>query len=243
MNRAPAGGAGRAPLQGVLLDVNETLFALAGLSPAFEAAGVATDRMPLWFARVLRDGFALAAAGDFAPFAEVARAAFVGLDPRRLTAADAERVLAAFHTLEPHPDVAQGLADLTDAGLRVMTLTVGDVGLVRALFERAGLDEHVAAHLSVDAVRRWKPAREAYEYGVAGIGLPADRVALVATHSWDIHGAALAGLRTGFLTRIEARPSPVFRAADVIGATLPEVVAGLLESRDRRSLLPCHPSG
>jgi 2-haloacid dehalogenase len=218
----------REPLAGVLLDVNETLFALNGLVPAFEAVGVAADRMPLWFARVLRDGFALAAAGDFATFADVARAALLGLDPSRLTIADADTVLAAFHGLQPHPDVAAGLADLTAAGIRVMTLTVGDVGLVRALFERAGLAGHVHAYLSADAVRRWKPAREAYEYGVAGIGLPADRVALIAAHSWDIHGAALAGLRTGFLTRIEAHPSPVFRAADVTGATLSEVVARLL---------------
>jgi 2-haloacid dehalogenase len=54
-------------------------------------------------------------------------------------------------------------------------------------------------------------------------------VALVAAHSWDIDGASRAGLRTGFLTRIDARPSPVFRPADVTGATLSEVVAGLLD--------------
>jgi len=51
-------------IDGVLLDVNETLFALSGLAPAFEAAGVPAERMRLWFARVLRDGFALAASGS-----------------------------------------------------------------------------------------------------------------------------------------------------------------------------------
>lgn len=218
----------RPPVQGVLLDVNETLFSLSGLRPAFAQTGVPVEAMPLWFARVLRDGFAMAAAGDFATFGDIARAAFVALDPQRLTAEDADVVLARFHALQPHPDVPAGLAALTEAGVRVMTLTVGDVDLVRALFAGAGLAEHVHDYLSADSVRRWKPAREAYEFGLAGIGLPAERVALVAAHSWDIHGAACAGLQTGFLTRIEQHPSPVFRTADVTGSTLSDVVTGLL---------------
>lgn len=218
----------RPPVQGVLLDVNETLFALSGLRPAFEATGTNPAAMPLWFARVLRDGFALASAGDYATFAEIARGAFVGLDPDRLTVADADVVMHAFSALDPHPDVAAGLADLRDAGLRVMTLTVGDVGLVRSLFAQAGLADYVVDYLSADAVRHWKPAAQAYAYGVERIGFPARNVALIACHSWDIHGAARAGLQTGFITRIEQHPSPVFRAADVSGSTLPEVVAGLL---------------
>jgi 2-haloacid dehalogenase len=100
---------GPGTVTGELLDVNETLFALSGLAPAFEAAGVPVERMPLWFARVLRDGFALAAAGGFAPFAEVACAAFLGLDPDRLITGDADTVHDHFHRLEPHPD---GLLDL-----------------------------------------------------------------------------------------------------------------------------------
>lgn len=217
----------RPPVHGVLLDVNETLFALSGLRPAFEATGTDPAAMPLWFARVLRDGFALASAGDYATFSEIARGAFVGLDPDRLTGADADVVMHAFSELNPHPDVADGLAHMRDAGLKVMTLTVGDVSLVRSLFTKAGLADFVSDYLSADAVRHWKPAAQAYSYGIEQIGLPAQNVALIACHSWDIHGAACAGLQTGFITRIEQHPSPVFRTADVIGSTLPEVVAGL----------------
>lgn len=218
----------RPAVEGVLLDVNETLFALSGLRPAFEQAGVPVEQMPLWFARVLRDGFAMAAAGDFATFDDVARSAFLGLDPERLRPSDAQVVMEHFQALAPHPDVPAGLAALTESGVRVMTLTVGDTDLVRSLFAGAGLAGHVHGYLSADSVHRWKPAREAYVFGVRSIGLPAERVALIAAHSWDIHGAARAGLQTGFLNRIDQHPSPIFRTADVCGATLPEVVAGLL---------------
>lgn len=219
---------GRPRPHGVLLDVNETLFALTGLRPAFEQTGVPVEQVPLWFARVLRDGFALAAAGDFATFGDIARAAFVGLDPQRLGPADADLVLTYFHELEPHPDVEAGLEALLDAGVRAMALTVGDVGIVQSLFERAGFDRYVEGYVSAEGVRRWKPAPEVYRYGLHRIGLPAHEVALVAAHSWDIHGAARVGLQTGFLTRLEQHPAPVFTPADVSGATLPDVVAGLL---------------
>lgn len=212
----------------MLLDVNETLFALSGLRPAFHATEVPVEKMPLWFARVLRDGFALAAAGEFATFGDIARAAFVGLDPGRLTPADADTVMNQFARLQPHPDVPEGLAELKAHGLRVMTLTVGDVSLVRSLFSTANLDQFVDGYLSADAVGQWKPGPKAYTYGIEQIGLPADRVALIAAHSWDIDGAARAGLRTGFITRLESSPSPVFAKADASADTLPGVVAGLL---------------
>ena len=53
-------------MRGVLLDVNETLLDLSGLQPAFDSLGI-PDALPLWFARTLRNGFALAAANDCRP--------------------------------------------------------------------------------------------------------------------------------------------------------------------------------
>jgi 2-haloacid dehalogenase len=53
-------------------------------------------------------------------------------------------------------------------------------------------------------------------------------VALVAAHSWDIHGARQAGLATGWVGRLEGRPPTVFETADVFGPDLVSVVAALL---------------
>jgi hypothetical protein len=63
----------------VVFDVNETLFDLAGLDSRFTDVGLDPTLRPLWFARTLRDGFALAAAGDYRPFREVATATMRGL--------------------------------------------------------------------------------------------------------------------------------------------------------------------
>jgi len=225
----------RPPVRGVLLDVNETLFSLSGLGDAFQSCGLDPALVALWFARVLRDGFALAAAGDFKRFADVAGSSLVALDPERLDAADARTVLDRFHALEPYPDVAQGLQLMRAAGIRVMTLTVGDAALAEALFAGAGLRQLVDGFLSSDTVRRWKPAPEPYAYGVAQIGWPAANVALIAAHDWDVHGARCAGLQTAYICRSGVAASPLFHPADVAGIDLPTVVEQLLRSKRARS--------
>jgi hypothetical protein len=53
----------------VAFDVNETLFSLGGLGPVFATVGLNPAAVPLWFARLLRDGFVRVrrAAGDGGP--------------------------------------------------------------------------------------------------------------------------------------------------------------------------------
>jgi 2-haloacid dehalogenase len=220
----------RHPVRGVLLDVNETLFSLAGLEDAFHACGIDPALVPLWFAHILRDGFALATAGDFQRFADIAKSNLIALDPGRLGAVEARAVLECFHTLEPFADVAPGLQIMRTAGIRVMTLTVGDSALSEALFTRAGLCHMVDGFLSADTVRRWKPAPEPYAYGVAQIGWPPANVAMITAHNWDIHGARRAGLQTGYIAR-NCTASPLFGAANVSGDDLPTVVERLLSQK------------
>jgi 2-haloacid dehalogenase len=59
-----------------------------------------------------------------------------------------------------HPDVPNGVRRLANAGVRMATLTSGAAEVAEKLLERAGLSELVERRLSVDDVRRWKPAPE-----------------------------------------------------------------------------------
>lgn len=215
-------------MRGVLLDVNETLIDLNGLQPAFSALGL-PDAQPLWFARTLRNGFALAAAGDYRTFAEVASATLMSFDPGRLTPSDGDILLAAFAELTPHPDVRLGLEILADAGIPAMTLSVGSASVIQHIFATHGLNDLVTGHLSVDAVRRWKPAPQAYHYGCELLGLPPHEVTMVAAHSWDLHGARQAGLRTAWISRLEQSPPSIFASADLSApdlATIAPLIVG-----------------
>lgn len=214
-------------MRGVLLDVNETLLDLRGLQPAFDSLGL-PNALSLWFARTLRDGFALAASGDCRPFADVARAALVSLDPQRLTPADADVILDAFARLQPHPDVEPGLRLLADAGVPAITLTVGSAETVAAIFDAHGMGDLVAGHLSAADFGRWKPAPAPYLAGCLALGLPPGDVTMVAAHAWDLHGAHRAGLRTAWIPRLESQVPAIYSPPDIEGPDLPAVAAQIV---------------
>lgn len=56
----------------------------------------------------------------------------------------------------------------------------------------------------------------------------ADRVALVAAHAWDTHGAHRAGLTTGWVARLESDFPEIFDPPDVRGRDLVDVVGRLV---------------
>lgn len=213
----------------VAFDVNETLFSLERLGPAFAEVGLDPALVPLWFARLLRDGFALAAMEQSARFADLAADALRGLAPATVDDRAVGQVLGAFRQLDPHPDVAGAFEVLEEAGVPAVTLTNGSTEVVEALLERAGLSPHVRQCLSADEVGRWKPASPPYRYAAAQLDLEPARLALVASHPWDCAGAHAAGLPTGWINRTGAPWPQVFPPPDVTAADLSSVVAGLLD--------------
>jgi len=221
-------------IRAVAFDVNETLFSLQRLGPAFATVGLDPAAVPLWFAQLLRDGFALTAMGQYRPFSDLAEQTLRSLDPDKVDDASVDTVLGAFRELEPHPDVEPALRMLHEARMPAVTLTNGSADLVGALLSRAGLDRYVQRSLSVDAVRRWKPAPEPYLWAAAELGVQPDQTALVASHPWDCAGAHTAGLTSAWVNRTGAAWPTTFPPPDVTGTDLPTVVAGLLHADQPR---------
>lgn len=215
--------------QVIAFDVNETLFSLAAVGGALDDLGAPTGTLHRWFAQVLSDGFALTCAGDFVAFRELAQQTLARMlddGPAALT------VLEAFATLDPHPDVAPALQRLSAAGVPAVTLTNGHAEMTEHLLERAGLRDLVAACHDVGEVRRWKPAALPYRHCAQRNEVMPSRMALVAVHSWDVHGARRAGLVTGYASRHEGGPVEHFAPADVSARDLVGVIDGLLSLPD-----------
>jgi 2-haloacid dehalogenase len=214
----------------IAFDVNETLFSLDAVGAALDDAGAPDGTLQRWFGQVLADGFALTCAGDFVGFRDLA------LDVLARMLGDesvAGSVLDAFARLDPHPDVAPALERLRAEGVRAVTLTNGHADMTSHLLERAGLRDLVAACHDVGEVERWKPAALPYEHCAQRNDATPERVALVAVHSWDIHGAARAGLVTGYASRHEGGAAAHFAPADVSATDLVGVIDGLLALPER----------
>ena len=215
----------------VVFDVNETLSDLSPMADRFEQVGMPPALAKLWFASLLRDGFALTAAGASRPFAEVGEGVLRTLLPskqldRSLDNA-VEHVMSGFSTLPVHADVPDGLRTLQDAGLRLVTLTNGSTAVSEQLFSRAGLDGVFELLLSVEDAGAWKPDPTSYAYAADRCGVPAEEMLLVAVHPWDIDGAARAGLSTAWISRDGGDYPLHFRAPTHTISSLPELARQL----------------
>jgi 2-haloacid dehalogenase len=212
----------------VAFDVVETLMSLEPLAVRFERIGLPALTLREWFTRLLLYGVGLSAAGDYVPFGEAAGEALRAVSGYRLADQDVEYVLAGFAELPAHPDAEPAMRLLADAGVRICCLTNGSADTTAAFLARTGLERYIERVISAAEAGSWKPPARVYHHAAGVLGLGPERVALVAVHAWDCHGAKRAGLTTGWASRLEGRYGSLFVPADVTGADLTDVARGLL---------------
>ncbi len=171
----------------IVFDVNETLSDMAPMASRFTEVGAPGLLATAWFAAVLRDGFALTAAGGREPFARLARGALetvlAGVSLNRPAAEAAGHILAGFSDLSVHPDVPDGVRLLRQGGLRLVTLSNGSADVAGQLLTKAGIRGEFEHLLSVDDAPAWKPAPAAYAYAARACSVPAAQM-LLARVSW-----------------------------------------------------------
>lgn len=215
----------------VVFDVNETLSDMSPMADRFSQVGAPPHLARLWFTTLLRDGFALTAAGATEEFATVGREALrvllTGLALDREVGDAVEQVMAGFGSLSVHPDVPEGVRALRAAGLRLVTLTNGSAHVAQRLFTNAGIGDQFERLLSVEDARAWKPAPAAYGYASATCQVPADQMVLIAVHPWDIDGAARVGMSTVWLNRDQSIYPRYFTSPTWTASSLPEAAAQL----------------
>ena len=140
----------------------------------------------------------------------------------------AERLVAAWHRLDPWPDVRAGLDELRREHVTA-TLSNGHLALLVDLARHGDL--RFDCLLSAELARVYKPAPEPYLTAARLLGVEPAELMLVAAHPWDLQGAREAGLRTAFIDRpLEYGPGSPAREdpdADVSAADLNELAAQL----------------
>ena len=212
----------------VAFDVIETLMSIEPLRERLTAAGQPPHLLEAWYTRTLRDGMALSATGDYATFTDVAESSLRGLTNYSLSDEQVAQIMAGFTELPAFPDAVPAITALTEAGVRVACLTNGSAYLASSFVNRSGLGALVDRVITVGEVFRWKPAGVVYRYAAEVMDVPAERMALVAAHDWDCHGAKRAGLTTGWVSRKSGGYGAPFAPPDVVGDDLTEVASKLL---------------
>jgi len=186
-----------------------------------------------WFNQVIQYAEALTLAGDYRNFGDVARAALemtAEAQGIRLSASDVQQIIGGIRSLPAHPEAAKSLDRLKSAGLRIVTLTNSSLAVVEAQMKQSSLQRYFERNFSVDAVRKYKPAPEAYRMVAAELGVPTNQLRMIAAHAWDVGGAMRAGCAAAFIARSGKALFPLFPKPDIVGKDLSEVSAAILKA-------------
>ncbi len=223
----------------IVCDVNETLLDVVALEPHFKAVFGDGRVLQEWFATVLLYSEVATLAGPYADFGSIGAAALDMTASARhiaLGSADRTRILQGMLTLPAHQDVRDGLQLMRDAGLRLVTLTNSAPAAVQQQLSNARLAAFFERTFSVDSVRRFKPAAEAYRSVAESLGVPLNHLRLVAAHAWDVVGALQAGCAAAFVARPGKVLFPLGPQPDIVGPDLRSVAGQIVaaESADSR---------
>ena len=118
-----------------------------------------------------------------------------------------------WHRLIPWPDTVLGLHRLR-ANYIIATLSNGNVSLLMNMAKNAGLPWDVI--LSSELTGHFKRDREVYETAAILLGLPHERIMMVAAHKGDLRAAGALGFKTAYV------PRPLERGPDRVIDTTPD---------------------
>jgi 2-haloacid dehalogenase len=182
-----------------VFDAFGTLFQFAPLEKKLGS----TAALEAWFERLLHTALALAVAGEFRPFEELAASTLKTALARTEKRTNPDAVLDALANLPAYPDARPAFAKLDDTGATIAVLTNGSEDSTRRLLDAAGLEERVVEIVSAADVELYKPHPAVYRHAEERIGLDAKRTTLISAHAWDVAGAKAAGWDAIWIDRLE----------------------------------------
>jgi 2-haloacid dehalogenase len=122
-----------------------------------------------------------------------------GISPEAHTA-----LLDAYRQLDAFSDAAPALARLRSRGANCVILSNGTPEGLACAVSSAGLGLWLDESLSVDALKIFKTAPQAYELVGRRYGIAPSEVWFQSSNRWDIAGAKKFGFRTNWINRLGA---------------------------------------
>lgn len=193
-------------IRAIAFDAYGTLFDVYSVGALAEQLfpGKGAELTVLW--RNTQIGYThLRTLGDrYAPFWQVTEDALVfsarklGLD---LDEAGRKRLMNQYTCLSAFPENLGALRELKKLGLPMAILSNGTPEMLDIAVKSAGMGGLFDHILSVEAVKKYKTAPEAYRLGPDAFKLPAREILFVSSNCWDAVGATWFGYTTFWINR------------------------------------------
>lgn len=194
-----------------------------------QLVGLQAERLSdLWRAKQLEYTWVRSLMGAYQDFdaltehaLDYAAARCGGISPQARTA-----LLEAYRRLDAFSDAAPALARLRSAGAKCVILSNGTPESLACAVASAGLSPWLDESLSVDTLKIFKTAPQAYELVGRRYGVVPSEVWFQSSNRWDIAGARKFGFRTNWINRLGApneygdlAPDNVLRSLEDLNAS------------------------
>jgi len=114
-----------------------------------------------------------------------------------------DRLMNQYRSLSAFPENREVLQDLRQRGIVTGILSNGDPAMLNLAVKSAGLADLLDHVISVDSVRKYKTAPEAYALGEQATGLRARQIGFVSCNAWDALAATWYGYQTLWVNRYQ----------------------------------------
>lgn len=218
----------------ILFDVNETLMDMNPLKKKINALLNTRRGFRIWFGMLLHYSLVDNHTGQYHDFSEIANAT-LGMAAKTLKIniekEQKKEALGTIKKLSAYPDVKTGLELLKEAGFRLATLTNSPMQTLTAQLQHAGIENYFEETLSIDTIKKYKPAVDTYQFAAQKMGVNTNEVIMVAAHGWDIAGALNAGMQAAFIERKGQSLYPLTSSPQYKGMDLEEVAKIIIKKK------------
>ncbi len=143
-----------------------------------------------------------------------------------ITPEKSKRLMEAYLSLAVFPDVKPGLTALKDKGLHLAILSNGEPKMLQEAVNNGGLAGLLDGIFSVEEVGIYKPSPQVYNLAPRRMKVSPAELGFVSSNSWDINGAASAGLASFWIRRSDGElPEELGFTADRIVKTITDLAA------------------
>lgn len=220
-------------IQAIAFDAYGTLFDVYSIRELgerfFPGAGVALAE--LWREKQIEYTHLRTLCSTYKPFWEITQDALVfSCKKLRLSLTlDAQNALMGqYARLQAFPENLSVLQQLRSDGLKLAILSNGNLHMLQSAVEAANMQGMFSHLLSVDVVKKFKTAPEAYQMAPDIFALPAKNILFVSSNCWDACCATWFGYTTFWVNRSAAPLEELGVVPHGEGRTLADVL-GFIE--------------
>ena len=194
------------PIRAILFDAYGTLFDVYSISALAERLypGKGAALAELWRDKQIQYSQLRTLCSTYKPFWEVTQDALVFSCARLGLKLDLEAqnmMMGQYAKLQPFPETLAVLRQLKATGMKLAILSNGNPEMLSAVVHNAQMEDLFSHVISVDAVRKFKTAPEAYQLGTDMLGVPPRDIVFVSSNGWDVCGASWFGYKTFWVNR------------------------------------------